>query len=268
MLSGAQPVVVPFYNTKATADVLLAAAQQVGGALATALPHKDEVAYLQGKLSGLLTETDGFFTAPEINTFAAYFQQYGGWWTTTDQLGMPSGSDALNKNFTPSLGEFNGNGDFFLVPFVSPILGEAGANKPWLQELADPTTTVMWNSWVEMNPATADKLGIADDDVVRITSPAGAVEGSVYRYPAIRPDTIAMPFGQGHSVYGQFAAKRGSNPADLLSAKAQRGWRLGLWEHEGERREDRKETAALAVREQARRVWVLMLEYERGERVR
>jgi anaerobic selenocysteine-containing dehydrogenase len=219
VLSGAQPVVVPFFNTKATADVLLAAAQQVGGALATALPHKDEVAYLQGKLSGLLTETDGFFTAPEINAFAAYFQQYGGWWTTTDQLGMPSGSDALNKNFTPSLGEFDGNGDFFLVPFVSPILGEAGANKPWLQELADPTTTVMWNSWVEMNAATADKLGIADDDVVRITSPAGAVEVSVYRYPAIRPDTIAMPFGQGHSVYGQFAAQRGSNPADLLTQK-------------------------------------------------
>lgn len=219
VLSGAQPAVVPFFNTKATADVLLAAAQQVGGALATALPFKDEVAYLQNRLSGLLTRADGFFSAPEINAFTAYFQQYGGWWTTTDQLGDPSGSDALNKNFMPSQGEFNGNGDFFLVPFVSPILGEAGANKPWLQELADPTTTVMWNSWVEMNPATADQLGIADDDVIRITSSAGEVEASVYRYPAIRPDTIAMPFGQGHTVYGQFASKRGANVADLLSQK-------------------------------------------------
>ncbi len=217
VLSGTQPVVVPFFNTKATADVLLAAVHQIGGALATALPFKDEVAYIQSKLSNLLTQTNSYFTAPEINAFTAYFQQYGGWWTTTDQLGTPSGSDALNRNFTPSQGQFSGDGDFFLVPFVSPLLGEAGANKPWLQELADPTTTVMWNSWVEMNPATADQLGIADDDVVRITSPAGEVEASVYRYPAIRPDTVAMPFGQGHSVYGQFAAKRGINPADLLS---------------------------------------------------
>lgn len=220
VLSGAQPVVVPFFNTKATADVLLASVQQAGGALATALPFKDELEYLQSKLTNLLTETDGFFTAPEINAFTAYFQQYGGWWTTSDQLRIPSGSNALNKNFTANAGEFDGNGDFFLVPFVSPILGEAGANKPWLQEIADPTTTVMWNSWVEMNPATADQLGIADDDVVRITSSAGEIEASVYRYPAIRPDTIAMPFGQGHTVYGQFSAKRGVNVTDLLSQKA------------------------------------------------
>ena len=39
----------------------------------------------------------------------------------------------------------------------------------------------------------------------------------VYRYPAIRPDTIAIPFGQGHTAYGRYAEKRGANPADLIS---------------------------------------------------
>jgi anaerobic selenocysteine-containing dehydrogenase len=95
-------------------------------------------------------------------------------------------------------------------------LGEAGANKPWLQEVPDPTTTVMWNSWVEINPKTAEKLGLHDDDVVRIVSPYGAVEVSVYLYPAIRPDVIAMPFGQGHTAYGRYAEERGVNPADLF----------------------------------------------------
>jgi molybdopterin-containing oxidoreductase family iron-sulfur binding subunit len=28
-----------------------------------------------------------------------------------------------------------------------------------------------------------------------------------------------MPFGQGHTAYGQFAAGRGVNPVDLLSQK-------------------------------------------------
>jgi anaerobic selenocysteine-containing dehydrogenase len=77
----------------------------------------------------------------------------------------------------------------------------------------------MWNTWIEINPKTAEELGIEDDDVVRIVSEAGTVEASVYRYPAIRPDTIAMPFGQGHTAYGQFAAGRGVNPADLLGPK-------------------------------------------------
>ena len=68
-----------------------------------------------------------------------------------------------------------------------------------------------------MNPETGKELGIEDDDVVRIVSEAGKkVEAPVYLYPAIRPDTIAMPFGQGHTAYGQFAQGRGVNPADVL----------------------------------------------------
>ncbi len=217
VLSGAQPVVVPFFNTKATADVLLAAVQKIGGAVASALKFKDELEYIQSKLTTLIQQPDGFFSAAEINAFTASFQQYGGWWKTSDNRVAPSSGDALNKTFNASAAQFNGDGDFFFLPFVAPVMAEAGANKPHLQESPDPTTTVMWNTWVEINPDTAKKLGVQDDDVVSITSGAGTVEASVYLYPAIRPDTIAMPFGQGHTAYGQFAQGRGVNPADLLS---------------------------------------------------
>jgi len=216
VLSGAQPVVSPYYNTRATADVLIAAAQLAGGNFADALPFKDEVEFIQSKLENLIGEGNGFFSAPEINTFSSDFQQHGGWWKMTSELSAPSASTALGKELKVAPAEFAGEGEFFFIPFVSPTLGEAGANKPWLQELPDPTTTVMWNTWVEMNPETAKELGIEDDDVVRIVNEVGAVEAPVYRYPAIRPDTIAMPFGQGHTAYGQFAKGRGANPADVL----------------------------------------------------
>ena len=215
VLSGAQPVVVPYFNTRATADVFLAAAALTGGTLAQAMPFADEVAFIQSKLTKLVGE-EGFFAAPEINSFTAYFQQYGGWWTLDPSLATPSAANAIAKRFNASAAEFAGEGEFFFLPFVSPTLGEAGANKPWLQELADPTTTVMWNTWVEMNPATAHELGIENDDVIEIVSEAGSVEAPVYLYPAIRPDVIAMPFGQGHTAYGRFAAGRGVNPADVL----------------------------------------------------
>jgi anaerobic selenocysteine-containing dehydrogenase len=216
VLSGAQPVVSPFYNTRATVDVLIAAAQLAGGKFAEALPFKDEVEFLQGKIAPLMSESDGFFSAPDINTFGAYFQQYGGWWKTTDGRSVPNTADILNRNLKGTESEFSGTGEFFFMPFVSPTLAEAGANKPWLQELPDPTTTVMWNTWVEINPTTAEKLGITDDDIVMIKSEAGELEVPVYRYPAIRPDTIAIPFGQGHTAYGRYAEKRGVNPIDLL----------------------------------------------------
>jgi anaerobic selenocysteine-containing dehydrogenase len=216
VLSGAQPVVSPFYNTRATADVLIAAAQLAGDKFASALPYKDEVEFIQTKISSLLSDADGSFTAPDAATFMAYFQQYGGWLKNVDSLVTPDGSGVLNSNLKASEPEFVGEGEFFFVPFVSPTLAEAGANKPWLQELPDPTTTVMWNTWIEMNPETAHELGIENDDVVRVSSEAGEVKAFVYLYPAIRPDTIAMPFGQGHTAYGRYAEKRGVNPADLL----------------------------------------------------
>jgi len=94
----------------------------------------------------------------------------------------------------------------------------SGANRPWLQETPNSLTTVMWNSWISIHPETAASLGVTDDDVVKVTSPAGEVEAVVYRYPAIRPDTVAVPFGQGHTALGRFAEGRGFNPANLLPA--------------------------------------------------
>ena len=216
VLSGAQPVVSPFYNTRATADVLISAAQLAGGKFAEVLPFKDEVEFLQSKIAPLMSEADGFFSAADIDTFAAYFQQYGGWWKTTEGRTAPNTEHVLDGVVSGSEAEFAGEGEFYFVPFVSPTLAEAGANKPWLQELPDPTTTVMWNTWVEINPVTAEELGLEDDDVVTITSEAGVLELPVYRYPAIRPDTIAIPFGQGHTAYGRYAENRGVNPTDLL----------------------------------------------------
>lgn len=216
ILSGAQPVVSPFYDTRATADVLIAAAEIAGGKFAAALPFKDEVEFIQNKIAPLMSESDGFFSAADLNTFTAYFQQHGGWWKTSDGRVAPKTEDVLNRSIKDTESVFAGEGEFFFLPFVSPTLAEAGANKPWLQELPDPTTTVVWNTWVEMNPQTAEELGIEDDDVIKIISAAGVLEVPVYKYPAIRPDTIAIPFGQGHTAYGRYAEKRGANPADLL----------------------------------------------------
>lgn len=218
VLSGAQPVVTPLYNTRATGDVLLTAAQIAGNAAAQALPFSDEVAYIQSKLSNLVGQTDGSFTASEINAFSAYFQQYGGWWRNSPELESPAAGDMLGADLQVEAAQFAGEGEFFFHPFLSPTLADAGANKPWLQELPDPTTTVMWNTWVEMNPETAHELGVENDDVIRIISEAGEVEAPVYLYPAIHPEVIAMPFGQGHTAYGRYASGRGANPIHLIGS--------------------------------------------------
>lgn len=215
VLSGAQPVVVPLHETKATLDVLLAAARSIGGTVAAALPYLDEFDFIMQKLLPYRAANRGSFTAPDILTFQSIFQQKGGWWGE-DTPGVPAGRvpASLAGSTAPAALPEN----HFHLHIIQTQMGDGrGANRPWLQETPDPMTTLMWNSWVEIHPETAARLGIKDDDVVKITGPAGELEVSVYLYPAIRPDTIAIPFGQGHTALGRYAEGRGCNPAKLLS---------------------------------------------------
>jgi anaerobic selenocysteine-containing dehydrogenase len=229
VLSSFQPVVSPFYDTRATADVLLAAVQAVGGGLAEAVPYIDEVVYLQHVVQELNSK-DGYYSAPEEHTFWAIWLQSGGWWQAETSLQKPNlnGSywrkevvfEALKSGGLDALG---------LVVYPSPLLGAgSGANRSWLQETPDPTTTVMWNSWVEINPQTAHELGLDNGDVVKIKSETGEVEAVVYLYPPIRPDVIAIPAGQGHHFFGQFADARGCNPLLLLNKSVNAAGDLAL----------------------------------------
>jgi anaerobic selenocysteine-containing dehydrogenase len=228
VISGLQPVVAPLYDTRATADVFLAAIQEISGHLADAVPYKDEVEFLQASL-GNLVSIPGFYNAQDISSFWELWQQNGGWWNAVPGLGTPAAQNTLANKLLQSTPEFDGQGDFFLFPFFSTLLADgSGANKPWLQETPDPTTTVVWNSWIEINPVTADQLGLADDDVVRVTGPFGELEASVYRYPAIRPDTVAIPFGQGHTAYGRYAQYTGVNLAGLLGTRLNSAGDLAL----------------------------------------
>ena len=108
---------------------------------------------------------------------------------------------------------------FAFHPYVSPAFGDGrGANLPWMQEMPDPLTSIVYNSWVELNPATAAGQGIAEGDVLSIESQVGAIEAVAFIYHGIRPDVIAMPIGQGHTTYGRYAENRGVNPIKILAS--------------------------------------------------
>jgi anaerobic selenocysteine-containing dehydrogenase len=215
-VSAIQPVVAPLYETRATADVLLEAARQVGGSVADSLNYGVEVTFIQQKIAHLI-EDGGLFTAPEVLTFWTRWLQNGGWWTQDAALETPELAEGLDEAARPAqLTALQDDNQFYVITYPNHFGDGSVANRPWIQELPDTSTTVTWNSWVEINPATADRLGIQDDDIVSITTEYGSLEAIVYRFPAIRPDTIALPFGQGHTALGRWAEGRGSNPAVLM----------------------------------------------------
>jgi anaerobic selenocysteine-containing dehydrogenase len=108
---------------------------------------------------------------------------------------------------------------FYLVP--APRMGlfdGRHANLPWLQESPDQITKVVWDSWAEIHPKTAKKLGINHGDVIRISSAQGSIETKAYLIKGIHPDAVAVPLGQGHEEYGRYARSRGVNPLKILTA--------------------------------------------------
>lgn len=91
------------------------------------------------------------------------------------------------------------------------------ANLPWLQEAPDQISKVVWDSWAEIHPKTAAKLGLKQGDALRITSENGTIEAKVYIYKGISENAVAVPLGQGHTGYGRYAKGVGVNPLKIVS---------------------------------------------------
>jgi len=110
------------------------------------------------------------------------------------------------------------SGNMYLVVYPHPLIGEGrGANKPWLQEIPDPVTKICWQTVAEMHPATAEKMGFANGDLVTVQTSAGSLTVPVLRYPGTQRDTVAIAAGRGHQHSGRYA-KAGLNPLEILPA--------------------------------------------------
>ena len=73
---------------------------------------------------------------------------------------------------------------FISCPYPSSaFLDGSLAHLPWLQEMPDPLTSAMWSSWVEINPSTAEKLGIGEGDVVEVASAQGTIRSAAVISP-------------------------------------------------------------------------------------
>jgi len=215
-----QPVVRPQLDTRDPADVLLALADKLGGRAAKKLPWPNLVAFIQTRLTSLQL-LEGNITAADMQPFWAAWLQNGGWWSQEPRWQSPQPAAGLKETLKVSPPQFEGEAaeyPFHLLPIPSLSLADGRhAALPWLQETPDPMTTASWETWVELNPETARKLGIRPNDVVKISSPAGEIEAIAYLYPGIRPDVVAVPMGQGHTALGRWATGRGANPWAILT---------------------------------------------------
>jgi anaerobic selenocysteine-containing dehydrogenase len=212
-----QPVVTPVFDTRQFPEVLMTAAHDLGGEMKTAFPYESYLDMLKAEMRkhiGLANGKD--FEATWVDLL-----RQGGLFKTNSNQAKSYRWAAGASVPEPAKPRFSGNEKEFplhLSVYPSTAFYDGrGASHPWLQQLPDPMTTVVWDSWVEINPKTAADLGINFGDLVEVTSPQGSLRLPVVIYPGIRPDMVAIPMGQGHRDMGRYAKGRGANPLQLLA---------------------------------------------------
>jgi anaerobic selenocysteine-containing dehydrogenase len=92
-----------------------------------------------------------------------------------------------------------------------------GGDLPWLLENPTAPVAILWETWVEINPDTAIRLKINDNDTVIIESAHGKVEAVARYLAAAKPDVVSVPIGLGRKSFHRDIPSIGSNILEIVS---------------------------------------------------
>ncbi len=211
ILSLTQPVVEPLYNTRHVGDVIIQLAQKLGGSIAAAFAWDNYDTCLQETL-GVRWDTlveEGYQVGADFS---------GGEWANafeTDSGKFEFSNDAIKafSDYRPMPAE--GDESFYpltLIPYDSMRLASGYiGSPPFMVKSLEDTILTGNDVLIEVNPATAKKLGLSDGKYATLSTPGGSARVKVRYFNGIMPDVIAIPTGLGHTAYDRFLAGKGIN---------------------------------------------------------
>jgi len=94
------------------------------------------------------------------------------------------------------------------------------ANNGWLQELPKPISKLTWDNAALLSPATAQRLGVSNEDVVELRAGDRRVRAPIWIAPGHAHDSITVHLGYGRTRGGQAANGAGFNAYTLRTVAA------------------------------------------------
>nr|HEV7952914.1 Fe-S-cluster-containing hydrogenase [Candidatus Acidoferrales bacterium] len=85
------------------------------------------------------------------------------------------------------------------------------ANNGWLQEAPKPITKLTWDNTAQLSPATAQKLGVENGDVVHVVLNNRGVEAPVWIVPGQANNSVTVHLGYGRRKAGRVGTGVGFN---------------------------------------------------------
>jgi MoCo/4Fe-4S cofactor protein with predicted Tat translocation signal len=108
------------------------------------------------------------------------------------------------------------------IVFVpSPSLHDGRfANDAWLQELPDPLTKLTWDNPALVSPKTAETLGLANEELVRLDYAGRSLELPVWILPGMADGVVALTLGYGRQHVGRIGSGVGFDTFKVRASKA------------------------------------------------
>ena len=112
-------------------------------------------------------------------------------------------------------------GGLEVVFLPSPSLHDGRfANDGWLQELPDPLTKLTWDNPALVSPKTAETLGLASGDLVRLDYAGRSLELPVWLLPGMADGVVALTLGYGRSHAGRIGSGVGFDAFTVRASQA------------------------------------------------
>lgn len=239
-----QPTMTPLWSSRSLGDVLLVTARAAGipaPVVATEPPVEDTDSPVSATETTTDTDSDTPAAPAPLGFEPGSWRDYviARWQRQVWPSSTESGTDFRSfwvKSLQRGFARVSRRGDLprltlqgYAVParaaldgiglqlFVHPHRHDGRfANSAWSQEVADPMTGYVWDSWIEVSPDLASELGLSDKDLVEVKTAGGTVQLGVEVYPGLHGRSAAIAFGQGRQT-GRFADNRGVNAVDVIS---------------------------------------------------
>jgi anaerobic selenocysteine-containing dehydrogenase len=249
-----QPAIKPLYNTMSEAQFAIALARRLGGTVGESFlgfggeyGDSDEglVKYATEPLWKPMTggweefREKGVWISPEYKPKWEFPTPSKKWEFYSASLAKLFADKKIGDEDLAAM-KVKARGDLLLVPhYEEPVfIGEQAEyplvlvtyknslnmegrskNVPWVQEIYLPLHGIVGENVAEVHPQTAARHGIADGDMIWVESKIGRIRIRAKVFQGVRPDVVAMAYGQGHWKYGRWADNRGANPNEIMGVE-------------------------------------------------
>nr|WP_295905105.1 TAT-variant-translocated molybdopterin oxidoreductase [uncultured Bdellovibrio sp.] len=135
-------------------------------------------------------------------------------------LGTGSSARSFKVDAFTSIKPAAASEGFELVLYPTSHMGDGSLNNvSWLHELPDPVTKAVWDNYISVSLATAEKHGLKQNSVVELTVGDKKIELPILIQPGLHDDVLAIAVGFGRTRVGKVGNGIGKNAFALATAK-------------------------------------------------